>query len=312
MAEFNEENIQNNDDFLNIQELLIMCLSKWKWFALSLVLALCCAVLYVLRTPPVYTRSASILIKEEGKGSGSLAGELSSFADMGMFSSGINVYNELITIQSPALMWEVVKRLRLDVRYSEEGTFHDNTLYGESLPVRVNFLDPDTRGSFEINVKADGNASLTAFILEGEKVQGNVKGNVGDTLSTPLGNLTIEYADAWKGEEVNVKVSRTSVFAAATGCSNAFSASLNNKNATVIDMSYDDVSTRRAEDILNTLIAVYNENWVKDKNQIAVSTSRFIDERLKVIEQELGDVDSDISSYKSEHLIPDIAAATGM
>ena len=179
MAEFNEENIQNNDDFLNIQELLIMCLSKWKWFALSLVLALCCAVLYVLRTPPVYTRSASILIKEEGKGSGSLAGELSSFADMGMFSSGINVYNELITIQSPALMWEVVKRLRLDVRYSEEGTFHDNTLYGESLPVRVNFLDPDTRGSFEINVNADGNASLTAFILEGEKVQGNVKGNVG-------------------------------------------------------------------------------------------------------------------------------------
>ena len=104
MAEFNEENIQNNDDFLNIQELLIMCLYKWKWFALSLVLALCCAVLYVLRTPPVYTRSSSILIKEEGKGSGSLAGELSSFADMGMFSSGINVYNELITIQSPALM----------------------------------------------------------------------------------------------------------------------------------------------------------------------------------------------------------------
>ena len=102
MAEFNEENIQNNDDFLNIQELLIMCLSKWKWFALSLVLALCCAVLYVLRTPPVYTRSASILIKEEGKGSGSLAGELSPFADMGMFSSGINVYNALITIQSPA------------------------------------------------------------------------------------------------------------------------------------------------------------------------------------------------------------------
>ena len=147
MAEFNEENIQNNDDFLNIQELLIMCLSKWKWFALSLVLALCCAVLYVLRTPPVYTRSASILIKEEGKGSGSLAGELSSFADMGMFSSGINVYNELITIQSPALMWEVVKRLRLDVRYSEEGTFHDNTLYGESLPVRVNFLDQIGRAS---------------------------------------------------------------------------------------------------------------------------------------------------------------------
>lgn len=311
MAEFNEENIQN-DDFLNIQELLSLCLAKWKWFALSLILAVCCAVFYVLRTPPVYTRSASILIKEEGKGSGSLAGEFASFADMGVFSSGTNVYNELITIQSPALMWEVVKRLRLDVNYKEEGTFHDNTLYGESLPVRVNFLDPDTKGSFELEVNAKGNATLTAFIVDGDKVQGNAKGNVGDTLTTPLGKLVVQYADAWEGKDVNLKVGRTSVFGAASGCSAAFTASLNNKNATVIDMSYDDVSTRRAEDILNTLIAVYNENWVKDKNQIAVSTSRFIDERLKVIEQELGDVDSDISSYKSEHLIPDIAAATGM
>lgn len=311
MAEFNEENIQN-DDFLNIQELLSLCLAKWKWFALSLILAVCCAVFYVLRTPPVYTRSASILIKEEGKGSGSLAGEFASFADMGVFSSGTNVYNELITIQSPSLMWEVVKRLRLDVNYKEEGTFHDNTLYGESLPVRVNFLDPDTKGSFELEVNAKGNATLTAFIVDGDKVQGNAKGNVGDTLTTPLGKLVVQYADAWEGKDVNLKVGRTSVFGAASGCSAAFTASLNNKNATVIDMSYDDVSTRRAEDILNTLIAVYNENWVKDKNQIAVSTSRFIDERLKVIEQELGDVDSDISSYKSEHLIPDIAAATGM
>lgn len=311
MAEFNEENIQN-DDFLNIQELLSLCLAKWKWFALSLILAVCCAVFYVLRTPPVYTRSASILIKEEGKGSGSLAGEFASFADMGVFSSGTNVYNELITIQSPALMWEVVKRLRLDVNYKEEGTFHDNTLYGESLPVRVNFLDPDTKGSFELEVNAKGNATLTAFIVDGDKVQGNAKGNVGDTLTTPLGKLVVQYADAWEGKDVNLKVGRTSVFGAASGCSAAFTASLNNKNATVIDMSYDDVSTRRAEDILNTLIAVYNENWVKDKNQIAVSTSRFIDERLKVIEAELGDVDSDISSYKSEHLIPDIAAATGM
>lgn len=311
MAEFNEENIQN-DDFLNIQELLSLCLAKWKWFALSLILAVCCAVFYVLRTPPVYTRSASILIKEEGKGSGSLAGEFASFADMGVFSSGTNVYNELITIQSPALMWEVVKRLRLDVNYKEEGTFHDNTLYGESLPVRVNFLDPDTKGSFELEVNADGRAALASFVVDGDKVQGNAKGNVGDTLATPLGRLVVEYADAWKGKDVNLKVGRTSVFGAASGCSAAFTASLNNKNATVIDMSYDDVSTRRAEDILNTLIAVYNENWVKDKNQIAVSTSRFIDERLKVIEAELGDVDSDISSYKSEHLIPDIAAATGM
>lgn len=64
--------------------------------------------------------------------------------------------------------------------------------------------------------------------------------------------------------------------------------------------------------MLNTVIAVYNENWIKDKNQIAVSTSAFISDRLGVIEQELGNVDENISSYKSEHLLPDVQAAASM
>ena len=37
-----------------------------------------------------------------------------------------------------------------------------------------------------------------------------------------------------------------------------------------------------------------------------------INERLGVIEQELGNVDEDISSYKSEHLLPDVQAASSM
>ena len=69
---------------------------------------------------------------------------------------------------------------------------------------------------------------------------------------------------------------------------------------------------QRAEDLLNTLIEVYNEKWIQDKNQIAVSTSRFIGERLGVIENELGHVDENISSYKSEHLLPDVQAASSL
>lgn len=38
----------------------------------------------------------------------------------------------------------------------------------------------------------------------------------------------------------------------------------------------------------------------------------FINERLGVIEQELGNVDEDISSYKSEHLLPDVQAASSI
>ena len=69
---------------------------------------------------------------------------------------------------------------------------------------------------------------------------------------------------------------------------------------------------QRAEDILNMIIKVYQEGWMNDKNQIALSTSRFITERLSVIEKELGNVDSDISSYKSRNLVPDVSEAAKM
>ena len=94
--------------------------------------------------------------------------------------------------------------------------------------------------------------------------------------------------------------------------SNALVAELGNEDATIINLSINDTSIRKAEDILNTLIEVYNENWIRDKNQIAVSTSQFISDRLGVIESELGHVDENISSYKSEHLLPDVQAASSL
>lgn len=55
------------DDFLRIQDLLYLCLARWKWFVLSLVITIGVATVYILRTPAVYTRTASVLIKEDSK-----------------------------------------------------------------------------------------------------------------------------------------------------------------------------------------------------------------------------------------------------
>ncbi len=64
--------------------------------------------------------------------------------------------------------------------------------------------------------------------------------------------------------------------------------------------------------MINTLISVYNTDAINDKNQIVMNTSNFINDRLIVIEKELGDVDSDIESYKREHQLTDISSETGM
>ena len=118
MMTINQKNTKpgQQDDFLRIQDLFYLCLARWKWFVLSLAVTLGIAVFYILRTPQVYTRTASVLIKEDSKGK-SVSSEMDAFSDLGLFQSGTNVNNELIAFQSPALMTEVVKRLRLDMNY---------------------------------------------------------------------------------------------------------------------------------------------------------------------------------------------------
>lgn len=303
------------ENFFNLRDLAYSCLDKWHWFVITLGVTLGVAAYYLLSTPPVYTRTASVLVKEDGKGK-SLAGDISStFSEMGLVQTCSNVNNELIAFRSPALMEEVVRRLNLDMNYSLPGRFHDEVAYGSNLPVKVSIAEIGEKqgASFRMTVSGDGAVTIDKMQMGEEEFSGKAEGSLGKPFKTPLGTLTVSATEAFdiKGEQ-EIHVRHSGIYTTASGILKRLSVSLNSEKASVIDLSVSDCSTKRAEDILGTLITVYNENWVKDKNQIAVSTSAFISERLEMIEKELGSVDEDISSYKSRHLLPDVEAVSGM
>lgn len=311
--------VQSTGNSINIKELAYIFWGRWYWFAISIVIALSIAAFYIVRTPPVYTRSASLLIKEENKGQTMSSDVTSMFADMGFAASNTNVNNELLAIQAPAIIYEVVNRLNLDVDYKVKGTFHSKTLYGSSLPIKVVFAPgwaDNASLNFTLHLLPNNKIELIDLETDNKSIHlpDKLEGRMSDTIATPLGKIvvipTAHYSEKTKYDPIDVY--RTSLYNAADICKSNFSASLQSEDATVINLSYKDVSTQRAEDILNTIISVYNENWVKDRNQITISTSQFITERLGVIERELGDVDEDISSFKSEHLLPDVEAASNL
>ena len=314
--ENNNNNTQNQqEESVQLMDLLYKCLSKWYWFVISAALCLALAVFYVLKTPPVYTRSAEIQIKTNSRGQSiSTDAEISQ---LGLFNTNTNVYNEIKAFGAKSLMQEVVKRLNLDMNYITDGRFHDNVLYGRSLPFTAAIIDvPDQAVmSFDLDVKEDGAFTLSNFTLQNEPVErgAKVSGAFADTLATPIGNIvvtpTVNYV-AMNYPTVHVK--RSSYRSATNRYSSELSVNLSDKMSQVIQLTLNDISIQRAEDILDMVVSVYNENWVADKNQIAVSTSMFINERLGVIEEELTNVDSDISNYKSQNLIPDVKAASSM
>lgn len=312
----NKSNLQQAQDFMTIQDLFYLCMNKWHWFVLSLLLSLGVAAYYLLTTPPVYLRTTSILIKDDSKGKSSSA-DMESFSDLGLFTTNTNVNNEIGTLKSPDIMREVVSRLHLEMNYQVEGTFHKKTIYGNQLPVLALLIDfPENESaSFQLAVNQEGGIEMSSFCRNGEEVdtENVFKGNFNDSIQTPIGQVIVTPTAAYSQPGIKTLfVTRQALTDATSDCSLALTVSQNDEKSNIITLSYQDVSTQRAEDVLNTLIAVYNENWVKDKNQIAVSTSMFINERLGVIEGELGNVDDDISSFKSQHLMPDVQAAASM
>lgn len=306
--------IFQQQDMLQIKDILYLCLSKWYWFLISLAICLGVATFKILRTPPIYNRSMSLMIKSDRRGK-SVNSQIEMLSDNGFFSSATNANNEIISFKSATNMTEVVRRLKLYMDYSVDGKFHRHVLYGRSLPVDVDFIDftEYDAASLDLVVK-DSKVTLTALKRGGYDAgkDSKVAGNLCDTLQTPIGRVVVTPTVNYREDAGVIHVSRKTLPVASRNYQGKLSVGKADKEADIIKLSVTDISIQRAEDILNLIVGVYNENWIKDKNQIAVSTSHFINERLAVIEGELATVDNDISSYKKSNLLTDVSAASSM
>lgn len=312
-----EITVSKNEDFEKIRNWLYMCLSKWSWFAVSLIIAFILAFLYLLFATPTYSRRASILIKDDAK-TNTLSNEFSQFSDFGMMlNSKMNIYNEMISLKSPSYMLDVVKDLHLDMNYKTDGKYHELTLYGKTLPVVVALpdIDPDDHASFELTIEPNNKIKLTNFsssiIVEMDK--STVNGKLGEIVKTPIGQVLVSPTGSYVGKfDKPIRVYKNRLTDVANAYAAKLSVDLNQERASVVDIAIQDVCPERAEDLLNKLFEVYNRKWVEDINKQAISTSDFIDEELRTIENELGNVDADIAQHKSATATPDIAIATGI
>ena len=301
---------QKADDSLSLFDMLMICVRHWPWFILSLAVCMGVATLYLLSTPKVYTRTASILVKN----SGDKTNDIRMIEDLGITNLTTNISDEIVAIHSPAAVYDMVRRLHLDLNYYRPGFFLDEPLYAESLPVEVELSDLEDNASvdFTLTLKGDSTVTLEDITLRGAPLERSLILSVSKKYKTPLGLLTIKPTLYYnKGKQETILVRRTGYPAAARHYGGLLSASLKKGTKNIIDITCHDNSIPRAENILKTIVNIYNENWVQNRNLISVSTNEFIKDRLAVIEEELGDVDQNIAGYKSAHAMPSVEAVAG-
>ena len=314
-----EQNIiqpsDERDDGVSLRDVLIECASRWRWYVVTVTVALIVGVLYVKKTQPVYKRDASIMVLERNRKPTIINELLNDYMDFGFFSDNTNVNNVIAAIKSPDVMSEVVGLLDLNVSYTTSGMFYDNTLYGKSLPVKVVFrdLDEDDAAALHLSLDGRGGVKMSGFVKNGKELHSpDLTCNVGQTVNTPLGRLTIKSTSHYSGvspDNDEIDVRKTAKRVAANRFLGGLSVEIGDKKSTILDLSYRDVSGEMAVDILSAVIDIYNKVWMKNRNEVTAGATRFLDERLAIIERELDSVDTDISKYKSDNLLPDIEKA---
>jgi capsular exopolysaccharide synthesis family protein len=84
------------------------------------------------------------------------------------------------------------------------------------------------------------------------------------------------------------------------------------KESNVIVISTTTDIPNRAIDFISKQIDLYNEDAVIDKNIMATNTALFIEERLRLISEELSLAEAEVEQYKETHGIVDLKSEAGL
>lgn len=299
---------EQNPGFISVRDMFFICRAHWYWFVIMLIIALVAAFFYIKRTAPTYSRTATIMLISGGD---NRQAEI-NLESIGLETQNANLVDEMEMLQSPILMEEVVRRLHLNVEYISQGKFHDVLLYGDHSPIRITFSGDSIidYGTFWATLHED--KTVTLKFGEQEKT---LACTLNTLVSTPMGDLMIsptKYYARFCQNYGTLMVRVNTVQRASSQFISNLKVAAKREKSSILNITFEDQSTQRAEDVLNTLILVYDANWKESHDRTARNTADFLDERIGEIGSELGAFDDDVSSFKGSNLIPNVSTAQGI
>ena len=320
----NENNLfdtpeQKEEDF-NLYRVIFKYLIYWPWFVASVLVCVVAAFIYLRYQTPVYNVSASVLIKEDDARSRAMQatnGALGTLQSMGGFSMTSSFDNELEILKSRTLIQKVVTRLGLYISTVEDRSFgYDRPLY-KNTPVQV-YLTPEEANKLESGARLkmtytpEGKLSVKAlYSLNGtEQSEEKTFDALPAVLPTPVGVFSFTKNDSVAAPEKEVKLITyiSSPVAVAKGYAGALTVDPTSKTTTIAKVSMQNSSKQRAVDFINTLVAFYNQDANDEKNEVAQKTADFIEDRIGIINRELGNTESQLADFKQKSGLTDLAS----
>lgn len=323
-TDFNEAQ-ESKEENIDVKELLFKYLIHWPWFVGAVIACLIAAWVYLYMSTPVYTISATVLIKDDKKGgsAGMLSG-LESLGLDGMVSSSQNIDNEIEVLHSKTIAKEVVEDLGLYISYTDKDEFPSRNIYKTS-PVQVSLTPQEAdlleepmivemtlqpQGSIDVNVKI-GDDEYQKHFEKLPAVFPTERGTLAFFLppdSVLSSKRTLEETTDSEKTTRNITATINKPLAVAKGYCKNMTIEPTSKTTSVAVISLKNSNVQRGKDFINKLLEMYNINTNNDKNEVAQKTAEFINERISIISKELGSTEKDLESFKRGAGITDLTS----
>lgn len=294
--------------FTEIKEILFYFLSNWRWLLVGVILSLVTAYIFLRYTLPEYRSYATIMIKDNQR-SGAIDPTKAVFSDLSSVSNlNINLDNEMEIIHSRSIIRNTITNLGLNIYYIIPGNLKNKEVY-DTKPFQLHIkslADQAVNKTFKISIKGVDEVYFNAY-TESDELIG--KFAFGQIFNIPSGEMvftkTPHYANYIK-KPYQILVRYTPVEQVVDNYYNRLKIAKPNKNTNTLELSFVGTLKSKSEDFLNTLIQVYNNDVILDKNAVFESTSKFIQERINIIADELDDVEKTTENFKRQNHITNL------
>lgn len=304
---------ENEKDSISLVELIGPYVRSWKAYAISITLCLTLAFVYLKNATPIYKATTSLILHDEKNGGNSI-GALSEFEGLGLLSGGSSkVENELEVLKSRNLIKSTIEQLNVNISYwLKDGL--KRVAYYQNTPFVFKPVSEGVENSLD-------NLKLNVSIINENEFQLSINDDTksktyswGNTITTKNFNFilipNVDIINSYVGDQFVVVIQAMDLAIDNLQSRIVFSASSKKNN--VIKLSLNDASKQRAEDVLNTLVELYNVNAIDSKKEVNLKTADFIKNRLDLIKEELAGIEENAESFKQEHRLLDIQSQSSL
>jgi len=306
----NQDSSQDNNYKIDLNGIIKPYINRWPWFIISAILFSVLAYFLVKLATPVYNIKSTILIKDSknnpASNDASVLQDLSGFG--GMKTNSIE--NEIEILKSKKLMRDVVISQNLQIDIYSKGKFKKVELYKSSSPIIIRIINEKAHVDFP--------KKPLNFIIKGDEISissdevKEVNSRFGKTVSLPFANIIVIRNQKFDKDLVkdlntnNLQLTFSSLENKVTALQGITKVEVVNRDATVVGIQIDYPEKNKAIDIVNSLVTIYNNDAITDKNNESRKTLDFIEDRVKKLSVELGQVENEKENFKSLNNLTDI------